>query len=275
MDRSAEKEKKLARNAQRWGREMETQISISICVWIVYVTFFPSFYALLFFFLQLNWPFRRNGRKAFIANWIKITLHSLRTPSLPLPSHFTMQFICVFFVAGSDFRPDFHIWQYARFFVRIFTSKRYFLSEWNEDGKTTKGNQKIFRDDWLEINFLSRDFQVYLSCIMKRRYLHRTSDLFIITSKPLIKYLRKAHSKNESLQNNQKYFITKQRIFPFSRDSQIIFFYVRERNFRSRFPRAHTKRWSVQWSRYFVISGSHHRLITCCAVKTRRIHGVH
>lgn len=90
--------KEVGKKCAALGREMETQISISICVWIVYVTFFPSFYALLFFFLQLNWPFRRNGRKAFIANWIKITLHSLRTPSFPLPSHFTMQFICVFFL---------------------------------------------------------------------------------------------------------------------------------------------------------------------------------
>lgn len=228
------------------------------------------------FFLQLNWPFRRNGRKAFIANWIKITLHSLRTPSFPLPSHFTMQFICVFFCCGLRFPARFSFLAICSFFVRIFTSKRSFLSEWNEDGKTTKGNHKIFRDDWLEINFLSRDFRVYLSCIMKRRYLHRTSDLFIITSKPLIKYLRNAltQKKTKASKTIRNISSPNKEFFP-SPEIHKSFFYVPERNFRSRFPRAHTKRWSVQWSRYFVISGSHHRLITCCAVKTRRIHGVH
>jgi hypothetical protein len=131
------------------------EISISgVCVRVVYVTScdFSLLAPVLGFlspFPQLNWPFKRaregwerlNGpSRAFIANWIKITLQLSAAVELPPRLFASARFLRL--------RWDFHFWLFllsSSSRLRIFTSKAategreksflvFFISEWNLQG---------------------------------------------------------------------------------------------------------------------------------------------
>lgn len=211
-----------------------------ICVWIVYVTFF--------FLFQLNWPFKRalreniNGRKAFIANWIKITL---RTPLL-----FSARCACTFCVCVSNsdiFGQIFIFGNMLRFFLvclRIFTSKSeaflpFVWMKWRTKAKERR--RQSFRMIDLKFNFRESICELHYCCV-----------ICIGHREPYLSHHLKAI--NQIFANTQKNTIRnisspKQRILHRQKDLHKSSFRVHEKNFRSQFHRVFFLSIDVQWSR--------------------------
>lgn len=171
------------------------------------------------FFFQLNWPFKRaleenNGRKPLL----QIESKLLQTPAFPLPSR------NVFFFGVFGLKtPDFHFWQSLSAFAFLPQTHRFLSEFWMEKmffrdkEKMRKEERKHFQDDWLNSKSIS-SLRVYLDCIscVFIFYLHRTS--FGVVFGLIYHHLKAinqifAQRTKKSLQNNQKYFIARQRSF--------------------------------------------------------------
>lgn len=171
------------------------------------------------FFFQLNWPFKRaleenNGRKPLL----QIESKLLQTPAFPLPSR-NVFFFGVFGLKTTDF----HFWQCAVFFAFLPQTHRFLSEFWmkkmffRDKEKMRKEERKHFQDDWLNSKSIS-SLRVYLDCIscVFIFYLHRTS--FGVVFGLIYHHLKAinqifAQRTKKSLQNNQKYFIARQRSF--------------------------------------------------------------